>query len=42
MGQSLFGILFTFIGGFVFGALSASIYNVFARTRSEPETERSV
>ena len=41
LSQSLFGILFTFIAGFVFGALSASIYNVFARARSEPKTERS-
>ena len=38
-GQSLFGILLTFIGGFAFGALSASIYNVFVRARSEPKTE---
>ena len=38
LGQSLFGILSTFIGGFVFGALSASIYNV-GLTGSKSGTE---
>ena len=40
LGQSLTGILLTFLGGLVFGALSAGIYNDFlVRTGSKPETK---
>ncbi len=39
--QSLTGIMLTFLGGLVFGALLASIYNVLVRIGSTPKTEPS-
>ena len=39
LGQSLTGIMFTFLGGLGFGALSAGTYNGLVWAGTKPETE---
>ena len=34
LGQSLVGILLTFLGGLIFGAMSAGTYNLLSRAKS--------